>query len=180
MRYVTYWLDRPEGSVYVALTVAENKFNQWPEIFDKVMMLMDLVEVGRMERRMVDPKADEMQKGLDRDGRVALYGIQFDFNKAEIKPDSAGTLAEIGQLMQSNRALKLYVVGHTDSVGGVAYNKDLSEKRAQAVVQWLVAKHAVAGDRLVPAGVGPLAPVATNSTEEGRAKNRRVELVVRP
>ena len=180
VRYVAYWLDRPEGSVYVALTVAENKFNQWPETFDKVMVLMDVVEVGRMERRMVDPKADEMQKGLDRDGRVALYGIQFDFNKAEIKPESAGTLAEIGKLMQANRALKLYVVGHTDSVGAMAYNKDLSEKRAQAVVQWLTAKHAVAADRLVPAGVGPLAPVATNATEEGRAKNRRVELVVRP
>ena len=180
VRYVAYWLDRPEGSVYVALTVAENKFNQWPETFDKVMVLMDVVEVGRMERRMVDPKADEMQKGLDRDGRVALYGIQFDFNRAEIKPDSAGTLAEIGKLLQANRALKLYVVGHTDSVGAMAYNKDLSEKRAQAVVQWLTAKHAVAADRLVPAGVGPLAPVATNATEEGRAKNRRVELVVRP
>jgi outer membrane protein OmpA-like peptidoglycan-associated protein len=180
VRYVAYWLDRSEGSVYVALTVAENKFNQWPETFDKVMVLMDVVEVGRMERRMVDPKADEMQKTLDRDGRVALYGIQFDFNKVEIKPESAGTLAEIGKLMQANRGLKLYVVGHTDSVGAMAYNKELSEKRAAAVAQWLVAKHAVSADRLTPAGVGPLAPVASNATEEGRAKNRRVELVVRP
>ena len=179
-RYAVYWLERPEGSVYVAIAIAENKFNQWPETFDKVMVLMDVVEVGRMERRMVDPKADEMQKGLDRDGRVALYGIQFDFNKAEIKPESAGTLGEIGALLKANPALKLYVVGHTDSVGAVAYNKDLSEKRAQAVVQWLVRQHAIAGDRLTPAGVGPLAPVATNATEEGRAKNRRVELVVRP
>lgn len=180
VRYVAYWLDRPEGSVYVALTIAENKFNQWPETFDKVMVLMDVVEVGRMERRMVDPKADEMQKGLDQHGKVALYGIQFDFNKAEIKPESASTLGEIAKLLQANPALKLYVVGHTDAVGSVAYNKDLSEKRATAVVQWLVSKHSIAADRLTPAGVGPLAPVATNATEEGRAKNRRVELVVRP
>ena len=180
VRYAAYWLERPEGSVYVALTIAENKFNQWPETFEKVMVLMDVVEVGRMERRMVDPKADEMQKGLDRDGRVTLYGIQFDFDKAEVKPESTATLAEIGKLLKANPALKLYVVGHTDAVGAVAYNKDLSEKRAQAVVQWLVAKHGIAGDRLVPAGVGPLAPVATNATDEGRAKNRRVELVVRP
>jgi outer membrane protein OmpA-like peptidoglycan-associated protein len=180
VRYAAYWLDRPEGSVYVALTIAENKFNQWPETFEKVMVLMDVVEVGRMERRMVDPKADEMQKGLDQHGKVALYGIQFDFNKAEIKPESGATLGEIAKLLQANRGLKLYVVGHTDAVGTVAYNKDLSEKRAAAVVQWLVAKHGIAGDRLTPAGVGPLAPVATNATEEGRAKNRRVELVVRP
>jgi OmpA-OmpF porin, OOP family len=180
VRYAAYWLDRPEGSVYVALAIAENKFNQWPETFDKVMVVLDVVEVGRMERRMVDPKADEMKRGLDQNGKVALYGIQFDFNKAEIKPDSAGTLEEIAKLLQANAGLKLYVVGHTDGVGTVAYNKDLSEKRAAAVVQWLVAKHRIAADRLTPAGVGPLAPVATNATEEGRAKNRRVELVVRP
>jgi OmpA-OmpF porin, OOP family len=180
VRYAAYWLDRPEGSVYVALAIAENKFNQWPETFEKVMVVMDVVEVGRMERRMVDPKSDEMQKSLDRDGRVALYGIQFDFNKAEIKPDSAGTLGEIAKLLKANPTLKLYVVGHTDAVGAVAYNKDLSEKRAAAVVQWLVRQQGIAADRLVPAGVGPLAPVATNATEEGRAKNRRVELVVRP
>lgn len=180
VRYVAYWLDRPEGSVYVALTVSENKFNQWPDTFDKVMALVDVVEVGRMERRMVDPKADEMQKGLDQFGKVALYGIQFDFNKAEIKPESAGTLGEIAKLLQANPALKLYVVGHTDAVGAIAYNKDLSEKRAAAVVAWLASKHGIAAARLAPAGVGPLAPVATNATEEGRAKNRRVELVVRP
>jgi len=180
MRYAVYWLERPAGSVYVALTVAENKFNQWPETFDKTMVLMDVVEVGQMERRMTDPKADEMKRSLDKDGRVSLYGIQFDFNKAEVKPESAGTLGEIAALLKANPGLKLYVVGHTDAVGAVAYNKDLSEKRAAAVVQWLVSKDGIARDRLVPAGVGPLAPVATNATEEGRAKNRRVELVVRP
>lgn len=180
VRYAAYWLDRPEGSVYVALTIAENKFNQWPETFDKVMVLMDVVEVGRMERKMVDPKADEMQRGLDQNGKVALYGIQFDFNKAEIKPESGTTLGEIAKLLKANPGLKLYVVGHTDGVGTVAYNKDLSEKRAAAVVQHLVRQHGIAADRLTPAGVGPLAPVATNGTEEGRAKNRRVELVVRP
>lgn len=180
VRFAAYWLERPEGSVYVTLAIAENKFNQWPETFDKVMVLMDVVEVGRMDRKMVDPKADEMKQGLDRDGRVALYGIQFDFNKAEIKPESAGTLGEIAKLLKANPALKLYVVGHTDAVGAVAYNKDLSEKRAAAVVQYLVRQQGIAADRLVPAGVGPLAPVATNATEEGRAKNRRVELVVRP
>jgi len=93
---------------------------------------------------------------------------------------SPATLGEIGKLLKANPALKLYVVGHTDAVGAVAYNKDLSEKRAAAVVQYLVRQHGIAADRLVPAGVGPLAPVATNATEEGRAKNRRVELVVRP
>jgi outer membrane protein OmpA-like peptidoglycan-associated protein len=180
VRYAAFWLSRPEGSVYVAVTVSENKFNQWRETFNKVMALVDVVEVGRMEHRMVDPKADEMKRGLDVNGKVALYGIHFDFNKAEIKPDSAGTLGEIAKLLEANAELKLYVVGHTDSVGRLAYNKDLSEKRAAAVVAWLVSKHGIAAGRLAPAGVGPLAPVASNATEEGRAKNRRVELVVRP
>ncbi|MGH7004634.1 MAG: hypothetical protein ACREIP_11855, partial [Alphaproteobacteria bacterium] len=66
MRYAVYWLERAEGSVYVALTVAENKFNQWPETFGKTMVPMDVVEVGQMERRMTDPKADEMKQRLDK------------------------------------------------------------------------------------------------------------------
>lgn len=180
VRYAAYWLDRPEGAVYVTITVAENKFNQWPETKDKVMVLMDIVEVKGMERRMTDPKADEMKRGLDKDGKVSLYGILFDFNKAEIKPESGDTLGEIAKLLKDNPGLKLYVVGHTDAVGAMQYNKDLSEKRAQSVVQWLAGRHGIAAERLVPAGVGPLAPVASNATEEGRAKNRRVELVVRP
>jgi OOP family OmpA-OmpF porin len=179
-RYVAAVLERPEGSVYVSLFVAKDTFSGFADTKNKVMVLLDVVEVGKMEERMVDPKAEDMKKGLDRDGKVALYGILFDFNKTEIKPESTTTLGEVANLLQANPGLKLYVVGHTDAVGAMAYNKDLSEKRAVSVVQWLVAKHRIAGDRLVPAGVGPLAPVATNATEEGRAKNRRVELVVRP
>ncbi len=116
-------------------------------------------------------------KDLARTGHVAVYGIYFDFGKADVKSESEPMLKEIAKLLQQDPRLKLHVVGHTDSVGELAYNLDLSRRRAQAVVQVLATKHGIAPGRLRGDGVGPLAPVASNDTEEGRAKNRRVELV---
>ncbi len=94
-----------------------------------------------------------------------------------MKPESEPTLREISRLLSANPALRLHVVGHTDSVGTVDYNMDLSRRRAEAVVQALTSDYGVSSGRLRAAGVGPLAPAAPNTTEEGRAKNRRVELV---
>jgi len=110
-------------------------------------------------------------------GHAAVYGIYFDSGKSELKPESTQAIAEIATLLQGDTALKLYVVGHTDSVGGLESNVKLSQARAAAVVQALVQAHGIAASRLQPFGVGPTAPVASNDTDEGRAKNRRVELV---
>jgi len=121
--------------------------------------------------------AEEMDRALQAHGRVAIYGIYFDFDKAELKPESDPTLAEIAKLMSGNSELKLYVVGHTDAVGEFDYNMRLSKLRAEAVVNALSSKHGISIERLHAAGVGPLAPVASNSTEDGQAENRRVELV---
>ncbi len=118
-----------------------------------------------------------MAEGINTTGHVALYGIYFDFNKADVKPESEPALKEITKLLQQDPKLKLYVVGHTDNVGGLDYNMKLSQQRAEAVVKELVSKYKVAGDRLKSGGVGPLAPVASNDTEDGKSKNRRVELV---
>ncbi|RPI09882.1 MAG: OmpA family protein, partial [Actinobacteria bacterium] len=108
---------------------------------------------------------------------VAVYGINFDTNKAAVKPESKAALDEIAKLLKSDAALKLKVVGHTDMVGSVEANMTLSQARAEAVVQALVGQYGIAAARLKGYGVGSLAPVATNDTDEGRAKNRRVELV---
>ena len=120
---------------------------------------------------------DALNKDLDRVGHVAVYEILFDTGKADLKPASGGALKEIAALMAKSPTLKLYVVGHTDNVGTLAQNLDLSKRRAQAVVTALTTTYKVAPARLQSDGVGPLTPVASNGEEAGRAKNRRVELV---
>ena len=124
---------------------------------------------------VADVGAEDLAKQLDRECHVALYGIYFDFNKATLRPDSAPTLNKILALLQSRPGLKLEVQGHTDNVGGNDYNQKLSEARAGAVVQWLTQK-GIAADRLTANGYGLSMPVADNDSDEGRAKNRRVEL----
>ncbi|MBN2431140.1 MAG: OmpA family protein [Acidobacteria bacterium] len=121
--------------------------------------------------------AAAMADNLNSSGRVALYGIYFDTDKADLKAESEPTLQEIARLLQQQSALKLYVVGHTDGTGQLQHNLDLSRRRAQAVVDALIVHHGIPAGRLSARGVGPLAPVATNQTEDGRALNRRVELV---
>jgi outer membrane protein OmpA-like peptidoglycan-associated protein len=121
--------------------------------------------------------ADEMARTIASSGRVALYGILFDTNKADMKPESKPALDETDKLLKNDPALKLHVVGHTDNVGGLEFNLALSKMRAEAVVATLVKHYGVDPDRLISNGVAYLAPVAVNTSDEGRAKNRRVELV---
>jgi outer membrane protein OmpA-like peptidoglycan-associated protein len=135
-----------------------------------------VVEKGEMEQQVV-ADAKFMADGISSTGHVAIYGIYFDFNKSDVKPESDPALQEISKLLSGNPNLKVFVVGHTDNVGGVDYNMKLSQARADAVVKVLTTKYKVNPQRLKAYGVGQLAPVAPNKTEEGRAKNRRVELV---
>jgi len=121
--------------------------------------------------------ASAMGKSIKESGKATLYGIYFDTAKSDIKPESDASLKEIAQLLKNEPALKLYVVGHTDNTGIFESNMKLSQDRATAVVNALVNGHGVNASRLKACGDGPSAPVATNDTEEGRALNRRVELV---
>lgn len=123
--------------------------------------------------------AASLQQQLSENGKAAVYGIQFDLDKAELRKDSAETLKAISQLLEANGAMKLYIVGHTDDSGSEARNLDLFKRRAKAVVEELVGKYGVAEERLAAFGAGPYAPVARNDTETGKAKNRRVEPVKR-
>jgi outer membrane protein OmpA-like peptidoglycan-associated protein len=127
-------------------------------------------------KQEVTADASSLSDEINKSGRVAVYGIQFDTGKATIQPASENVLVEIVKLLQQNPDLKLRIEGHTDNQGNAAGNQALSLKRAQAVVAWLVA-HEVSGARLTAVGLGQTKPVADNSTEEGRAKNRRVDLV---
>ncbi len=122
-------------------------------------------------------KAEEIKKRIEERGSVSIYGIHFDHNSAVVKPESEKALREIAKYLKRNPKVKLYVVGHTDNTGGYEYNLKLSLRRAEAVVRKLVKKYGISPNRLKAVGVGPVAPVDTNRTPEGRARNRRVELV---
>lgn len=173
LRHLVAKLSRLEGDVYVTLHINVQKgtegfgFNY----------LLDVIEIKPMEAGLVTVDAAAMAGDITRTGHVAIYGILFDFNKADIKPESEPAIKEIAKLLQHDPKLKLHVVGHTDSVGDLKFNMDLSRRRADAVVKELTTKHGIAAARLRPDGVGPLSPVASNDTDEGRSKNRRVELV---
>lgn len=122
-----------------------------------------------------DVTASSLFEALNRDGHIALY-INFDTGKSIIRDDSKPIIDQIVEMMRSNPDLKIGVEGHTDNVGTSASNKTLSEARAKSVVAAIIAQ-GISADRLSPAGFGQDRPIADNSTEEGRAQNRRVELV---
>jgi len=130
-------------------------------------------------RQDVVAGAEEWKSDLGATGHAAVYGINFDTDKTEIKPGSEKALKEIVRLLQLDPRLNVRVVGHTDSAGDLAHNMALSEARAKAVAAALTTQYGVAAARLSAHGCGPLAPVSSNDTEAGRAKNRRVELVKR-
>ncbi len=179
-RYLAAKLSRPEGDVYVSLFVARENFAGFKEqTWNRTLTLIDIVETAPMEAGKVTVDADALGRDLISAGRAALYGVSFDTGSATLRPESQPTLAEIARLLGNKPELKLYVVGHTDDVGEMKANLDLSWRRAEAVVQALVSQYKVDPGRLTAEGVGPLAPVAPNTSEQGRALNRRVELVPR-
>jgi len=135
-----------------------------------------IIEKAPMEQHIVADAAS-FGNDLKTTGHVAVYGILFDTGKSEIKPESAQAVGEVAKLLKVDAGLKLSVVGHTDTVGSVDANLKLSQARAEAVMQALIREHGIDAVRLRSFGNGPFAPVASNDGEEGRAKNRRVELV---
>lgn len=138
---------------------------------------MDVIEGEVLTRRMEFVSAEEMALSLGTDGRVSLYGVQFSHDSDALTPESDPTLEEIAKFLAAEPDMQVFVVGHTDMSGGYDYNIDLSQRRAAAVVKALNGRYGVSADRLEAAGIGPLAPVAENLTQDGRALNRRVELV---
>jgi OmpA-OmpF porin, OOP family len=153
------------GKTWIQLEVSSNG-EIWENIVKEIALTQDVVA-----------NAAEMSSSLTTSGHSVVNGILFDTGKADIKPESAPAMEEVVKLLKENAAMKVYVVGHTDNVGALAGNVDLSKRRAAAVVQMLTAKYGVAADRLLSFGNGPYAPLASNDNEAGRTMNRRVELV---
>lgn len=165
-RYVAAETTEPP-KIYASVLVSENN--------GRVFTQVDVLEPGGLENKIIT--AEEMASSLAKAGRIALYGVLFETGSDAIKPNSRPTLEQMAALLNAEPELKVAVVGHTDFEGSFEYNMDLSQRRAQAVVDALVHEYGVDRHRLRPAGVGYLAPVASNETPIGRAENRRVELV---
>ena len=206
---ITYWLDEGDGPLPSAIQTIRNHQNAVKKVggtvvyddgrYQSVMRvakdgkeiwvdLTALINGNRYDLVIVEQEAMEQEimvnaeawKGdLASSGHVAIYGITFDTDQAVIKPESEPVLAEMAKLLTDNPPLKVFIVGHTDSTGTYEHNLQLSQERAAAVVNALVSGHGIAATRMTAVGVGPVAPVAPNDTEDGRAKNRRVELVKR-
>lgn len=134
-----------------------------------------LVEEKGMVRKLTFG-AEEWKKELDAKGRVAIYGILFDTDKADLKPASLKPLGEMVKLMLSYPDLRIEIEGHTDNTGAQDHNMALSQHRADTVKSFLLL-FGIGTDRMTTKGYGPTKPVAGDDTEEGRAQNRRVELV---
>jgi outer membrane protein OmpA-like peptidoglycan-associated protein len=166
------------GTEYSIIRVIKEGKEIWAEVSgaNNGMYSVHLVEKQLMKQDVV-ANAEALSGSIRDTGRVAVYGIYFDTNKADLKPESEPALAEIVKMLKADAGLKVYVVGHTDNVGQFAHNVKLSQDRAASVVNALVSKHGIAAARLTPFGAGPTSPVASNKTDEGKAKNRRVELV---
>jgi outer membrane protein OmpA-like peptidoglycan-associated protein len=163
IRYLTGHFSRNGRSVYVAVAIN-------PQIH-----YIHTLEAQAMQAGMVSATA--LADSLDRDGRVELRGVYFDSGNSVLRSESHATIAEIAQLMNARPTIRLAVVGHTDNTGKVDANIRLSDSRANAVRDTLIARYGIAASRLIARGKGSAEPVASNDTPEGRAQNRRVELV---
>ena len=170
-------LERNQGGALTTVSVRTAEHGA-PNVGPRSVVVV--VEAKAMETdKMVFVDASAMQAAMANNGRIALYGILFDSDKAEIKPESKATIEEIAKFLRANPALALVVTGHTDAQGAFDYNVALATRRATAVVATLVQQHGIAAPRLTPFGAGMAAPMASNDDEPGRSKNRRVELVKR-
>lgn len=139
-----------------------------------------IVEQAALQGGLVKVTAEALDNDLMRTGKAVVDGIFFDTDSDRLRPESDEALAQIAALMASRSSLKLWIVGHTDMTGAFARNLELSRARAAAVVVALVQRHGVDAARLEAHGVGPLAPAASNRSDDGRQLNRRVEIVERP
>ena len=147
----------------------------WIEVSCGVVCYYNVTQKGEMKQSVGTVRASVMKEALDKEGHIALY-IHFDIDKAIIRPESQDTVNEIAKLLESNPGLKIRIEGHTDDTGDTAHNKTLSENRAAAVYGSLLAR-GIAQNRLESRGFGAARPIVDNQTEEGRARNRRVEIV---
>ncbi len=157
-------IPRPDGGIsYACLTASDGRYR------------LQIIDEEPLERNLEFTSADDMYSGIEAAGFVAVYGIHFDTDKADLKVGAAKTLEEVVKLLQAHPDLKVEIQGHTDATGSDDHNLDLSRRRADTVKAYLQL-YGISQSRLKTTGLGESKPVGDNATEEGRALNRRVEL----
>jgi len=174
-RFWTGVLERGGTKTYLTLFVQH--ISAGPS--DPGYAALDVVESKNMEIGLVSLDVKSIDAAIKAQGKVVLDGLYFDHDKDTIKPDSAPTLKTIADYLNANLHINAYVVGHTDNSGDYTHNLSLSQKRAAAVIRALVTEYKIANARLIPVGIGPVSPATRNTTDADKAKNRRVELVLR-
>jgi OmpA-OmpF porin, OOP family len=165
----TIKISKDNKITWVEVSPVPNGYEYKLRILEQQAMVQDVVA-----------DAAALKAGLAETGHVELQGVFFDTGKADLKPESEAALKEVAKMLQQSLEIKVWVVGHTDYVGTAESNLNLSSARAASVVKYLTTNLGIDPKRLGSFGAGPYAPIAPNNTEEGRAKNRRVELVVQP
>lgn len=163
-----YFFKTSDGiEVWAEISTAPNLGRRYTlTIIERELMQQDIVV-----------NADLIKEKIQLEGKIAIYGIFFDVGESIIKPESTESLEQIAFFLKDNLKVNCWVVGHTDSDGYFETNSNLSLDRAKAVKLYLHDKFSISPDRLFAEGVGPLAPISSNDTEEGKRLNRRVELV---
>jgi len=166
--YVVGKVSTAEHDIYISVAAAVVEEVTYYELVTVVAEPMDMNNVT----------LNVLNEGIADKGRIAIYDIYFDTGKSAVKDESKNALTIIADYLKSNQDQKFLIVGHTDNTGDFQANISLSEDRANAVIQKLVSEYGVSKTQLVPYGVGSVSPQMSNSTEDGRTRNRRVELVV--
>lgn len=186
-----YWLAEVESdtasytvSVYSASAAHKSENDKNTSLKEglsvgQTFLHIDIIESSSFKSDLEVVEASKIQQSISEKGHIALYGLLFDTGKDRLKEESKPALTEIAKALTTDKNLNVYVVGHTDNVGSLPSNQQLSERRAASIVNSLVNEFGIAPSRLIPIGVGLAAPISTNDTEEGRSLNRRVELVKR-
>lgn len=171
--FLTARIEAPDATYY--LTIASGR-GHWAAnqdnstFFEIVTMRVESIELGMIT-------LDALRDGIAAYGKAPVYNIHFETGSAKVSPESAEALKVISEFMKQNPSMKFLVVGHTDNVGGYDMNFELSYARANAVVVKLIDEYGIERTQVKPVGIGPASPVFSNSTEEGKARNRRVEIV---
>lgn len=165
-------LNRSE--TYISVLVSEQS-----EAADLPQLVaLNIIEPQAMKDDLVSLNKEYLSSSIGSEGRAVLSGMFFDTNKAKLKSDSRPSLQIIADYLKKNSTANVLIVGHTDTSGDYKHNLDLSTQRANAIVDALVSTHNIEKARLRAIGIGPASPITSNSTDEGKAKNRRVEMVL--
>jgi len=164
-------LNHNGNMVYITFMVQKNS--------GSVAAFLDVLEAGAMETGLVSLDLKGLNDAIENEGKAVLSGIYFDNDKATLKPESDASLKIIAQYLNTHGQNQVYIVGHTDNQGDYSHNLELSERRADAVIQALVKQYSININRLTAAGVGPVSPASNNKSENTRKTNRRVEMVLK-